>query len=98
MPARQVHLWSAWAKHAVLMRIPSYALARRAVSSQKSGAKSPSLSGLSREREADIMACHTSHVSPLEPATLCSKIWTYTASRMNRHANSSGGFSTCWKT
>ncbi len=30
MPARQVHLWSAWAKHAVLMRIPSYALARRA--------------------------------------------------------------------
>ena len=30
MHARPVHLWSAWAKHAVLMRIPSYALAQRA--------------------------------------------------------------------
>ena len=30
MYARPVHLWSAWAKHAVLMRMPSYALAWRA--------------------------------------------------------------------
>jgi hypothetical protein len=30
MHARPVHLSSAWAKHAVLMRIPCYALARRA--------------------------------------------------------------------
>jgi len=30
MHAQPVHLWSAWAKHVVLMRIPSYALARRA--------------------------------------------------------------------
>jgi hypothetical protein len=30
MHVRLLHRWSAWAKHAVRMRIPSHALARRA--------------------------------------------------------------------
>ena len=30
MPLRLVHLWSARAKHAVIMRLPSYTLPRRA--------------------------------------------------------------------
>ena len=68
------------------------------VSPQKSGAESPCPSGLPRRRNAGIMTRNMHNFSPLEPAALCSKTLTCTASQMHRHANSSGDYSTCWKT
>src|SRR5439155_687348 len=68
------------------------------VSPQKTGAESPCPNGLSRGRKAGIMARNTRNFSLLEPAALCAKRLTCTASPMNRHAHSSDGCSTCWKT
>src|SRR2546422_10393399 len=68
------------------------------VSPQKSVAESPCCSRLPRGGKTGILARSTRNVSPLERAALCSKTLTCTASQMNRHANSSGGCSTCWKT
>jgi CBS domain-containing protein len=51
-----------------------------AVSPQKSGAESPCSGGWPRRRKSGIMARHTRHLSPLEPAALCLKTLTCTAS------------------
>src|SRR6266436_2127692 len=50
------------------------------VSPQKSGAESPCSGGWPRRRKSGIMARTTRHLSPLEPAALCLKTLTCTAS------------------